>query len=189
MSHFHTHTVMDRNIGIPALLSDNAPLLPENCCNDKCFGIHIFCLHWNNTKNQRKNAQSDLIPHKTLKMDRTKLLAPLTSYLVAQALEKNWNQLLPVTMNECLTTLYWNFGPLFANCSRSLTFEGCLLPTAVLRSCHRCAMGLRSAPRMILASPGKFWQTLVWLFYVSVSAVGTSLVSYHSIPFHSNGDG
>ena len=36
------HTVMDKNIGTPALLSDNAPLLPENCCNDKCFGIHMF---------------------------------------------------------------------------------------------------------------------------------------------------
>ena len=27
---------------LPALLSDNAPLLPENCCNYKCFGIHMF---------------------------------------------------------------------------------------------------------------------------------------------------
>ena len=27
--------------------------------------------------------------------------------------KNNWNQSLPVTMNECLTTLYWNFGPLF----------------------------------------------------------------------------
>ena len=26
----------------PALLSDNAPLLPEKCCNYKCFGIHMF---------------------------------------------------------------------------------------------------------------------------------------------------
>ena len=33
---------MDKNIGTPALLSDNAPLLPVNCCNDKCFGIHMF---------------------------------------------------------------------------------------------------------------------------------------------------
>ncbi len=27
--------------------------------------------------------------------------------------ENNWNQSLPVTMNEFLTPLYWNFGPLF----------------------------------------------------------------------------
>src|SRR4029434_9819326 len=39
------------------------------------------------------------------------------------------------------------------------------------------------SPRMILASPGKFCQTTVWLFYVSVPAVGSSWVSYHSIPF------
>ncbi len=32
----------------------------------------------------------------------------------------------------------------FANCSRSFRFEGCLLPTAVLRSLHRCSMGFRS---------------------------------------------
>ena len=27
---------------ILVLLSDNAPLLPEKCCNYKCFGIHMF---------------------------------------------------------------------------------------------------------------------------------------------------
>ncbi len=32
----------------------------------------------------------------------------------------------------------------FANCSRSFIFEGCLLPTAVLRSLHRCSMRFRS---------------------------------------------
>ena len=32
----------------------------------------------------------------------------------------------------------------FANCSRSLKFEGCFLATAVLRSFHRCSMGFRS---------------------------------------------
>ena len=66
---------MDKKIGSPALLSDNPPLLPENCCNYKCFGIHMFIsilLHWNNTKKQRKKAKSDMIPHKTQKMDLTK---------------------------------------------------------------------------------------------------------------------
>ena len=33
---------MVKNSGTPALLSNNAPLLPENCCNYKCFGIHMF---------------------------------------------------------------------------------------------------------------------------------------------------
>ena len=50
-----SYTVMVKNIGTPALLSDNAPLLPEKCCNYKCFGIHMFIyLHfvylWKNTK-------------------------------------------------------------------------------------------------------------------------------------------
>ena len=44
------------------------------------------------------------------------------------------------------------------------------------------------SPRRILASSGKFWQTLVWLFYVSVSAVGSFWVSEQSVPFHSDGD-
>src|SRR4029434_1483250 len=34
--------VMDTKIGTPARLSDNAPLLPENCCIHKCFGVHMF---------------------------------------------------------------------------------------------------------------------------------------------------
>ena len=33
---------MDKNIGTPAVLSDNVPILRENCCNYKCFGIHMF---------------------------------------------------------------------------------------------------------------------------------------------------
>ena len=35
-------TVMVKNTGTPALLSDNAPLLPENCCDYKCFDVHMF---------------------------------------------------------------------------------------------------------------------------------------------------
>ena len=56
---------------ISALLSDNAPLLPENCCNYKCFGIHVylFCLHWkNHKKSEGKKSQiwyHDIIPHRT----------------------------------------------------------------------------------------------------------------------------
>ena len=36
------HTVMAKSIGTPALLLDNAPLLPKNGCNYKCFGNHMF---------------------------------------------------------------------------------------------------------------------------------------------------
>ncbi len=40
---------------------------------------------------------------------------------------------------------YWHpCNSVIANCSRSFRFEGCLLPTAVLRSLHRCAMGFTS---------------------------------------------
>ena len=55
--------------------------------------VYWFCLHWNNTKNLRKKAKSDIIPHRTPKI--------------------NWDQSLPVTINAFLTPLYWNFGPLF----------------------------------------------------------------------------
>ena len=33
---------MDKNIGTPAVLSDNVPILRENCCNYKCFDIHML---------------------------------------------------------------------------------------------------------------------------------------------------
>ena len=54
--------------------------------------------------------------------------------------ENNWNRSLPVTINKFPSPLSWTF---FANCSRSLRFEGCLLATAILRSFHRCSMGFR----------------------------------------------
>ncbi len=111
-----------------------------------------------------------------------------------------------------------------ANCSGSFRFEGCLLPTAVLRSLHMCSMGFRSGliaghirtlQRFVcnhfwllfevcfgslscwkthdlwwrcsfLTLATVFWQTPVLLFYAFVSAVVSSWVSYHSIPFHSN---
>ena len=44
------NAVMVKNIGTPVLLSDNAPLLPENCCN---------------YKSEKKKAKSDIIPHRT----------------------------------------------------------------------------------------------------------------------------
>ena len=57
---------MDKNIGTPALLSDNVPLLPENCCNYKCFGIHmliyIVCI---GTTQKSREEKPNLIPHKS----------------------------------------------------------------------------------------------------------------------------
>ncbi len=76
----YIYTVMAKNIGTLAILSENTTLLSENCCSCKCFGTHMFiffCLHWNNTKKQRRKVKSDTIPHRTPKMHWTKLLAPL----------------------------------------------------------------------------------------------------------------
>ena len=60
------YTVMVKNIGTPALPSDNAPL-PENCCNYKRFGIHMFILFAleKHKKSEGKKAKSDIIPHRT----------------------------------------------------------------------------------------------------------------------------
>ncbi len=43
--------------------------------------------------------------------------------------------------------------------------------------------------RRIVVLSHTFWQTPVLLFYAFVSAVVSSRVSYHSVPFHSDGDG
>ena len=40
------------------------------------------------------------------------------------------------------------------HCSRCLRFEGCLLPTAILRSLHRCSMGFRSG---LIDLDSTFW--------------------------------
>ncbi len=59
--------------------------------------------------------------------------------------KNNCNQSLPVTW---MSFLHLSTGILdhssLANCSSSFRFEGCLLPTAVLRSLHMCSMGFRS---------------------------------------------
>ena len=38
----HDHTVTAKNIGTPAILSENATILSENCCSCKCFDTHMF---------------------------------------------------------------------------------------------------------------------------------------------------
>ena len=58
----------------------------------------------------------------------------------------------------------------FANCSRCLRLEGCLLPTTVLRSLHRCSMGFRSGLWPLQNSPAlclkpflcAFW-SMLWV--------------------------
>ena len=50
-------------------------------------------------------------------------------------------------------------------------------------------LSLGHSPRRILACSGVFWQTPVGLSSVSLSAVGSSWVSYQRSPFHRVGDG
>ena len=56
---------MVKNIGTPALLSDNAPLLPEKCCNDKCFGIHVFISFVCIGKTKKSEEKSQIWYHST----------------------------------------------------------------------------------------------------------------------------
>lgn len=70
------------NIGTPAFMSDNVPLLPENCCNYKCFGIFIFISFvyiaaTHKKKAEGKKSQIRDIPHRTTKTDSCN--APLYS--------------------------------------------------------------------------------------------------------------
>ena len=79
-------------------------------------------------------------------MALTKLLTPKTCYLVAQPL----NKITSVKLFQWpwMSFLHLSTGSLAhsycANCSSSPRFEGCLLPTAVFRSPHRCSMWFRS---------------------------------------------
>ena len=79
-------------------------------------------------KQAEKKAKSDIIPHRT---GLHKIIGTLNLIFGSTPFGKNnWNQSLPVTMNELITPLKWNFGWL-------------ILPTAVLWSLHRCSMGFR----------------------------------------------
>ena len=109
---------------------------------------YLFCLHWKNTKNLRKKSQIWYHSTQNSKNGLHKTVGTLKLIFGSTPFGKNnRDQSLPVTINEFLSPLYWNFGPLFfffSICSRCLRFEGCLLPTVVLRSPHRCSMGFRS---------------------------------------------
>ena len=79
-------------------------------------------------------------------MALTKLLTPETEYLVAQPLDKI--TAIKRFLQPGMSFLHLSTDSLghssCANCSSSPRFEGCLLPTAVLRFPHRCLMGFRS---------------------------------------------
>ncbi len=76
-------TVIAKNIGTLAILSENATLLSENCCSCKCFGTHIliFFVCIGTTQKNRRKVKSDTIPHRTQKMHWTKLLDAFSQLL------------------------------------------------------------------------------------------------------------
>ena len=66
-------TAMDKIVVTPALLSDNAPLLPENCFKYKFFGIHILtyiaCIRrTQKNHNCRKKPNADRVTHPSKKV-------------------------------------------------------------------------------------------------------------------------
>ena len=76
--------------------------------------LFFLCLHWNNTKKSEKKCQIWLDSTQNSKNGLDKMIGTLKLIFGSIPFGKNnWNQSLPLTMNECLTTLYWNFGPLF----------------------------------------------------------------------------
>ncbi len=54
-----TFTVMAKNIGILAILSENATLLSENCSNCKCFGIHMIIVFVCTETTQKNNREEE----------------------------------------------------------------------------------------------------------------------------------
>ena len=75
--------------------SHNAALLPEDCCNYNCFGIHMFysfCLHWKKHKKIWKKAKSAIIPHRTPKWTG----------------ENDWH-LFKMVRNNCISSMWCSF--------------------------------------------------------------------------------
>ncbi len=75
----YTHTVMAKNIGTLAILSENATLLSENCSN--CFGIHMLIVFVCTATTQKKTREekSNLIKfHTELKNGLDKMIGTLS---------------------------------------------------------------------------------------------------------------
>ncbi len=111
---------MAKNIGTLTIRSENATLLSVNRCCCKFFGtprfIVFICLHWNTKKtNKKKKQKKSHIWYNSTQNQKNALdtiIGTLNLIFGSTPFGKNnWNQSLPVTMNEF--PLYWNFGPLF----------------------------------------------------------------------------
>ncbi len=72
--------------------------------------VYCFCKFGTTQKNQKKSQ----IWYNSTQNALDKIIATLNLIFGSTPFGKNnWNQSLPVTMNEFLAPLYWNFGPLF----------------------------------------------------------------------------
>ncbi len=108
---------MAKNICTLAILSENATLLSENCCSCKCFGTHMFIYFLFALEQHKKTEKKSQIWYNSTQNPKNaldKIIGTLNLIFGITPWEKNnWNQSLSVTVNEFLTPLYWDFGPLF----------------------------------------------------------------------------
>ena len=70
------YTVMVRNIGTPALLSDNAHFSQKNVAISNVLVFTCLFINFLFVFPMQTKAKSEIIPHRTPKVDWTKLLAP-----------------------------------------------------------------------------------------------------------------
>ena len=95
-------------------------------------------------KNLRKKSQIWYHSTQNTKNGLEKIIGTLNLIFGSTPFGKNyWDQSLPLTINSLFTNLYWNFGPLFF-CQQLQVSQISRVPSAVLRSLHRCSMGFRS---------------------------------------------
>ncbi len=108
--------------------------------------VYLFVLE-QTQKKQRRKVKPDTIPHRTQKMHWTKIIGTHNLIFGSTPFGKNnWNQSLPVTMNEFL---YWNFGPPFF-CKLLQVIQIWRMPSPnrwfEISPHHRCSMGFSSGP-------------------------------------------
>ena len=98
---------MVKYFGTPALLSDNAPLLPEKCCNYKCFVFTCLFLLFALEKHKKK---SQIWYHSTQnsKNGLDKIIGTLNLIFVNTPFGKNnWDESLPVTISYTPLQEFW----------------------------------------------------------------------------------
>lgn len=121
-----THRIHLLSARVEKRCTATAGIFPEN--NYKCFGIFVLYQH----KKQNRVWQ---LSTKDSKTGLDKIIGNLNLICGCTPFGKNnCRQSLPVTIYK-LVAPFNNFS--FTNCSKSLRFEGQLLPTTILRSLHK----------------------------------------------------